>query len=432
MRRPNLPTDVPRDVFTMAGVAFCVALGFGIVAPAIPLFAEQFGMDASAAGAVVSAFALLRLICGPVSGKLVDVLGVRTALLIGLVVVGVSSLLAGLAESYDQLLILRGVGGAGSAIFGVAAMSVVLRAATEHTRGRAMSIYRSGFLTGGIAGPAVGGAVLGWSLRAPFFIYAGSLALSGAVAMMFLARPRPAVSKAAPAAAERDTADPALLDECSPEATDRPEPVERPAAGPPDAKAQGLVDALKTREYQAALTSNLAIGLTVLGLRSTIVPLFIVNAVGASAGWVGIAFLVSALVETALMFPAGRWSDIVGRRVPLVLGAFVTAGGLLVLDIGRNLVIVMLAMAVLGAGSAFLGPVGGALVGDVIKGSGSTIIAVFNMANDAGKVIGPVLAGWLVDRGSFGAAFGFGAAVLVLAGVSGLRLPRRMPVTSRS
>jgi MFS family permease len=53
------------------------------------------------------------------------------------------------------------------------------------------------------------------------------------------------------------------------------------------------------------------------------------------------------------------------------------------------------------------------------------VVAVFNMANDLGAVVGPVLAGWLVDQGSYGAAFGLGAGVVAVAGVLGLRLPRR-------
>jgi hypothetical protein len=55
---------------------------------------------------------------------------------------------------------------------------------------------------------------------------------------------------------------------------------------------------------------------------------------------------------------------------------------------------------------------------------------VFNMASDAGAVVGPVLAGFLVDHGSFGAAFGLGAAVVALAGVLGLRLPRGGAIVS--
>ncbi len=434
VRRIRLPEHIPNDVFVMCGVAFCIALGFGVVAPAIPLFAEQFGVSASAAGAVVSAFALMRLVSGLAAGRLIDLIGMRTGLIIGLAAVGVSSLFAGLAQSYSQLLILRGIGGVGSAIFGVAAISVVLHVAGAHIRGQAMSIYRSGFITGGIAGPAIGGAVLGLSYRAPFFLYAGTLVLSGVVALLFLQRPSRAARRAAKSAASTEGAsdevvDQALLEEAAPAAATSPDasadPSDDSAAKP--APEPTFWQVLRTTEYQVALTSNLAVGLAILGLRSTVVPLLIVDKIGAAPGWAAMAFFFSAIVETALMFPAGRWSDRVGRRPALLIGAFVSAGGLAVLGVGRNLPLVMIGMTIFGAGSAYLGVVPAALVGDVLGKRGGTVIAVFNMANDFGVVVGPVIAGWLVDRGSYGMAFGFGVAILVMVGLGGLRLPRGLP-----
>jgi MFS family permease len=109
----------------------------------------------------------------------------------------------------------------------------------------------------------------------------------------------------------------------------------------------------------------------------------------------------------------------------LLVGALVSAIGLVLLGYGGSLWLVMVAMCVFGAGSAFLGTVPGALVGDVAGRRSGTVVAVFNMASDLGAVIGPVLAGWLVDQGSYGAAFGLGAAVVAVAGLLGLRLPRR-------
>ena len=408
----GVPQGMPRDVVTMSAVAFCVALGFGVVAPAIPLFAKQFGVSAAAAGAVVSAFALLRLISGLGAGRLVDWLGERLGLALGIAVVAVSSLLAGLSQSYDQLLVLRGIGGVGSAVFGVAAVSQVLRVAGKRMRGQAMSVYRSGFLLGGIVGPAFGGAVLAISLRAPFFLYAGTLTLAGVVALVFLREQSPPSYDEEPA-----TYGAAPADEAEPTA---PEPDTEPPAPEPT-----LASVLRTREYQAALTTNLAVGLAVFGMRSTVVPLLIVHGLGEPDWWAGIAFLVSALVQTVLMLPVGRWTDTVGRRPMLLVGALVSAAGLVLLGYGGSLWLVMVAMCVFGAGSAFLGTVPGALVGDVAGRRSGTVVAVFNMASDLGAVIGPVLAGWLVDQGSYGAAFGLGAGVVAVAGLLGLRLPRR-------
>jgi MFS family permease len=398
MRNRERRTELPPDVWAMAGVALCVALGFGVVAPAIPLFARQFGVDATAAGAVVSAFALMRLISGPVAGRLVDRIGERTALMVGLGVVAVSSLLAGLAASYPQLLILRGVGGVGSALFGVAAVSLVLKVATTRTRGEAMSVYRSGFLVGGIVGPALGGAALGISLRAPFFLYAGTLVLAAVVAMAYIGR-----------AERRRPAD------------EEPPPVPEVAPGPTFRQVLG------TTQYQVALLANLAVGLAVFGLRSAVVPLFFVDALHTPASWVAFAFLASTIVQTALMLPAGRWSDTAGRRPALLVGVAGSAAGLVLLAVSDTLAVALVAMAVFGAGSAFLGSVPAALVGDVAGRRSGNVVAIFNMASDLGAVIGPVLAGLLVDHGSYAAAFLLGAAVIALTGVLALRLPSGPP-----
>jgi MFS family permease len=383
-----LPRDLPSDVLAMAGVALCVALGFGVLSPAIPLLARHFGVGATAASAVVSAFALLRFASGLGAGRLVNAVGERRALAIGIGVVGVSSLLAGLSQSYTQLLVLRGIGGAGSAVFGIAALSLVLRVATRRVRGRAMSVYKTGFLVGGIAGPAVGGAVLGLSFRAPFFLYAGTLVLAGAVAWVFVSKP-----------ASREPA---------------PEP-EGDEAGEPELTFRAV---LRTREYQAALAGNFAEGFTVMGVRTAIVPMLIVFGLHAAPGWAGVAFLVAALSQTALMLPAGRWADNVGRRP----GGLVAACGQLLLGFGGTLWTAMLGMAVTGAGAAFVGTVPGALVGDVTGRRSGIAVAVFNMSSDLGVVIGPLLAGVLVDQTSYRVAFGLPAAVLAATALIAFRV----------
>src|SRR5665811_157591 len=72
--------SMPPEVAVLTAVAFSVALGFGIVAPAIPLFAKAFGVTNFAAGAVISVFALVRFASAPVAGRLVNRLGERVVL----------------------------------------------------------------------------------------------------------------------------------------------------------------------------------------------------------------------------------------------------------------------------------------------------------------------------------------------------------------
>ena len=111
----------------LSAVAFCVALGFGILAPAIPVFAKSFDVTATQAASVISVFALLRLIGAVPAGWLVDRIGERSVLVTGLSIVAVSSALAGFSTTFNQLLGFRGVGGLGSAMFTVSAMALLLR-----------------------------------------------------------------------------------------------------------------------------------------------------------------------------------------------------------------------------------------------------------------------------------------------------------------
>src|SRR5205823_331958 len=74
----------------------------------------------------------------------------------------------------------------GSIMFAVGAASLLIRVTPNAQRGRAQGVYAGGFLLGSITGPVFGGALTSWSLRAPFFLYAGTLAVAGAVGLLAL------------------------------------------------------------------------------------------------------------------------------------------------------------------------------------------------------------------------------------------------------
>ena len=180
---------LPRDVVVLGLIAFCVAVGFGVLVPVLPVYARSFGVGNLAVGAVISMFALMRLASSPFCGRLITRFGERAVLSTGIFIVAVSSGLAGISQTYPQLLALRGVGGIGSAMFTVSAMTLLLGSTGPELRGRAAGFFQGGFLIGGMTGPAVGGLLSAISLTAPFFFYAGTLAVAGAVGLALL-RPR--------------------------------------------------------------------------------------------------------------------------------------------------------------------------------------------------------------------------------------------------
>lgn len=390
---------LPPEVAVLSAVAVAVAVGFGVVAPALPVFASDFGVGETAAGAVISAFALTRLAFALAGGRLVDRFGERVILAIGIFIVAVSSALAGFSESYLQLLLLRGIGGVGSAMFTVSSMALLLRVVPQEQRGRASGIYQGGFILGGITGPAFGGPLTEWSIRAPFFVYAATLAVAGAIAMIFLSRSH-------------------LADDPS-------------EGGAGEAERTSVLTALRSRAYVTALLSSLGSGWVAFGIRSSLIPLFVVEGLKAGPAWTGAGFVVSSAIQAALLLPAGKFTDRAGRRLSLSLGLGLATASSVVLMFCTGTWMFLFAMALFGAGFAFVGPASGAVVGDIVKGRGGTVVATFQMAGDVGAITGPLIAGALAENVSYGAAFGAGAVVLALCTALAVTMPEtRRPAAS--
>jgi len=383
--------SLPPEVTVLTAVAFAVALGFGIVAPAIPLFAKGFGVSNFAAGAVISVFALVRFATAPVASRLVNGLGERVVMTVGIGIVGVSSLLAGLSGNFAQLLVLRGIGGFGSALFTVSSFALLMRVAAPDQRGRSAGTFQTGFLLGGIAGPAFGGPLTAWSLRAPFFVYAATLLVAGGVAAIFLAR--------------------------------TPLHEHTVAAGTADIAPTPLRTAVRSAAYRAAVVNNFAVGWAIFGVRSSLIPLFVVEGLLLGPSWTGAGLVVSAVVQALALVPAGRLVDTRGRRPFLRAGAAFSMAAGLVMAIAGGAPLFMTGMALYGIGSAFLSVSSAAVVGDVIGGRGSTPVAAFQMASDAGAFLGPLVAGLLADAASFEVAFLATAAVSGLAFATTLAIP---------
>ncbi|SDD50214.1 Predicted arabinose efflux permease, MFS family [Geodermatophilus telluris] len=388
--------ELPREVGVLAVVAFVVALGFGIVAPAIPLFASSFGVGTTAVGLAVSAFAFFRFASAFAGGRLVERLGERTVLAAGLALVAVATGVAGLATSFPVFLWLRAAGGIGSAMFTVAALALLLRVAPPTARGRAAATYQGGFILGGIAGPAAGGLLTTLSPRLPFFLYAAALLVAGVVALVLLRSPSEAAD---------DTATPAAPD---------------PAGGPLPLRA-----ALRSRAYVAALVANLGIGWVLFGVRNSLVPLYVTEELGRTAAWAGAGLLAGSAAQALGLLRSGRLADTWGRRPSLVLGASVGTVAVAVLVLPPSTGAFLLSMAGYGLAASLLASVPAALVGDVSPARGGRVVAVFQMAADLGAVVGPLVAGWLTDVASYQVAFAVSTAVVGAGLVAALALPRR-------
>jgi MFS family permease len=388
---------LPNEVAVISLIAFFVAIGFGIVAPAIPVFARSFGVSALAASSVVSVFALMRFASAPISGLWVNRFGERIILTVGLLIVSLSSFFAGLAQDFNHLIVLRGIGGLGSTMFTVSAFSLLLRIVAPDQRGRAAAAYQGGFLVGGLAGPAIGGIVIAISLRAPFFFYSFTLLLAAGASAFFL------------------------------KAHDK-ENMEIKEKSKVSQSLRLFTTALKNRAYSAALSVNLATGFVSFGIRSSIIPLFVVEELKSSPSLIGFGFLATSITQAALLSYAGKSTDNRGRRPSMIFGTSVLFVSIIVLVAFETPTGYLISMAIAGIGAAFMGSAPAAVIGDVTGGKkNGPVVAAFQMTSDFGSIAGPIVAGTLVDSLGFGWAFMTGAAVSLVAVFFSVIMPETKP-----
>jgi MFS family permease len=385
---------MPREIWVLVVAAFVVAIGFGIVAPALPAFARTFDVGVAAASAVISLFAGFRLAFAPVSGRLVGRFGELRVYTVGLVIAAASVGATAGAQSYWQLLLFRGVGGIGSTMFTVSAISLLVRLAPPEARGRASGMWATGFLLGNIAGPLAGGGLIAVSLRAPFLVYAVALLCAMLISVPLL-RGR--------------TGDRAGTDPAEPAAT--------------------FPTAIRHPTYRAALVASFANGWTVFGVRVALVPLFVVEALRQSETWAGFALAVFAAGNAATLLVSGRLADRRGRKPPVLAGLVVSAVATGLLGLAPSSGLFLALSLVAGVGSGLVNPPMTAAVADVIgsRARGGTVLAGFQMAADVGAIVGPLAAGAVAQAVGFDLAFALTGAISVIALGFWLRAPETLP-----
>ncbi|HLV04528.1 MFS transporter [uncultured Georgenia sp.] len=379
---------LPREIWVLAAAALLIALGYGLVSPVLPQFARSFDVSVAAASFVVSAFSLCRLVFAPAGGALVTRLGERRVYLTGLLIVAASSLATALAQDYVQLLVFRGLGGIGSTMFTVSAMGLIVRLAPPTARGRASSLYATSFLLGNIGGPVLGGLLAELGLRVPFVVYAGALVIAAGVVWRLL-----------------------------------PDTGRRGAARPKDEHPpMQLAEALRDSAFRAALVSGFANGWSNFGVRVALLPLFAAAALDAGPWSAGAALALFAVGNALALNVAGRRADQRGRKPLVLVGLLVSGVFTAVLGLSGNVAVVLVVSALAGVGAGLLNPAQQATVADVVgqERSGGKVLAGFQMSQDTGAILGPVLAGALADAFGYGVAFAVSGAITLLAGVAWL------------
>jgi len=380
-------THLPTAVWIIALVNTMTAIGFGVMSPVLPVYARNFGVSSFLIGLVVSALAIVRLATMPLSSRMMRLIGPRELAIAGSLLVATTTFLIGVARSYWGVLLWRGLSGLGSGLVTVTTLSILFAVVPAGQRGRANAISGGGWVLGGMVGPALGGLVATISIHAPFFFYAATLLVSAVIIVVGL--PRTA----------RETR---LV---------RRQP------------SVGLSQLLLDKRFRTALVVNFANGWQSNGVRNLLVPLFVVEVLHLKTSFGGIAFAVAAVVQAACL-PVTGWSvDRFSRRTILVIGAAVAGLTSIGLALTGSYVVLIIMMSLYAVGVSAMGSASQALLADTVPLSASAGLAAYQMSADLGTILGPLVAGAVVDTVNLSVAWVFGAVALLAGAGLALGLP---------
>ncbi|MDR2620204.1 MAG: MFS transporter [Propionibacteriaceae bacterium] len=360
----RVSVPLPRTVWVVAAVDFLIGIGFGVMSPVLPVYVRLFGVSSFLVGLVSASLAIVRITTSPGASWLLKYLRPREMLVVGNAMLAVTTFMMGVADSYLPILIWRGLGGLGSALNGVASLALVFESAPAAVRGRANSLVGGGYIVGGMAGPAIGGIVAGISIHAPFFFYAATLTIS--VVFVLVTIPPSA-------------------------------PIALPERKRNTQQSVGFRTLLREQRYVTALAINFAGNWQANGVRNLVIPLFVVETLGLSTGRTALAFTISAVIQFIFIQPLGWACDHFGRRLPLLVGLSVVIVTGTLVNVFDSFWVMVGLLCVFSVGATLLGSAGQSLLADVTPPNSGGGLAGYQMVGDAGWIMGPLIAGALLD-----------------------------------
>jgi MFS family permease len=407
-------------------------VGFGIVLPILPQYAERFGAGAALIGVLSASFSLAQLLFAPVWGRLSDRFGRKPILLLSLFGTAVGSLLTGVAGAVWILFlgrILDGISGASVSV----AQAAVGDVSPPSQRPRLMGLLGAAFGVGFVAGPAIGALAALGGPHVPFVVAAVIAFVNGLVAVRRLpettrgvaghplAEPEVVAARAeefaeieAAVAATRGGGSPAALDAeriAAEPALDGPglvEPAHLEGVGPSseDPQRRAIVRLIVVAFVAMVAFSGFEATFSLLVESRFGLSLASTSAVFAAIG------VVLVLVQVGLVHPVALW---LGEAGTLRFGLVANGLGLALLAADLGWPGLVTSLLVLTVGQGLLTPTLSSAVSGRAGRRRGQWLGWQQSAGGLARVVGPVLAGSLFEFTGIGAPYVAGAVLAVLA-----------------
>jgi DHA1 family tetracycline resistance protein-like MFS transporter len=376
-------------------IVFIDLVGFGLVIPLLPFYAERFTASPQQVTTLMAVFSFMSFLSAPIWGRISDRIGRRPVLMASMAASALAYLWLGFADALWMLFAARALGGACAGNI-AAAQAYIADVTTPEKRARGMGMIGAAFGLGFIIGPALGGVVAGndiatADLRTPGLIACGLslIALLGVVFVLKESRP----------------------------------------AGLPERPRRSRLDALRAALGRTILARLLVIFflaiLAFAGMEATF-ALWAMAQFGWGPAQIGYVFayvgILSAVMQGGLI---GRLTARFGEERLLLAGLVSIAAGLVILPLSQGLARLLVSVTALALGMGAMQPSLNSLIsrraGEDEQGE---VMGVAQSVGSLSRVLGPLFAGAVFAGFGRASPFFCGMVLVAAAALVSWRLPR--------
>lgn len=390
---------------------FLDLLGFGIIIPVQPFYAETLGAPPAVITLLGASFSLVQFLFAPFWGRLSDRVGRRPVILGSIVVTCIGYALFGFSSSLGILFLARMLAGLGGANIGTA-QAVIADVTDAKTRAKGMGIIGAAFGLGFTLGPAISGFFSRYGLAAPAYAAAALAAVNWFAAFFLLPETYPA-EKRRPGASGRSPLSWAAV---------------RHAARHPNVGTLFLIMFVFTSAF-SMMEQVLGLYIGYVWSRSpglAPTPESLHHAAVLTAYALTVVGITAIVVQGGLI---GRLAPRFGEGKLLRVGLLCVSAGLAGIPLSGQIgyfPVLLLVCSWIAAGSGFSNPSLMSLISQSVDADEQgTTLGLSQSLGALGRVIGPTVAGVLFER-SVGLPFFLGGGLILVCALLALRIPARV------
>lgn len=355
----NRLVHTKRSLPILFAVMFFVMVGFGIIIPVLPFYAEEIGATPTQLGLLMAVYSLMQLIFSPMWGKISDRIGRKPVIMIGIIGLSLSFFLMAISSQLWMLFAARIIGGFLSSANMPTVTAYVADITSSEDRGKGMGVIGAAVGLGFVFGPAIGGIFSEISLSMPFYISGISSLLTFFIVFFFLKESLPENERQ--------------------QSTDS-QPSRWQAFG-------GSLSILYILQ--------LFVSISLAGLEASF-AYFAAQKVGLNTVQLGYIFMImgftGAIVQGGLL---GRLTKKWGEGNVIQIGIIISIIGFLLVLLIDNFTTAAIYLSIFGIGNGLIRPsVSSLLTKRSTVGHGS-VTGLLSSFDSFGRIVGPPLGGWL-------------------------------------